>query len=481
MHQGLLAAFLAVADLIALVVALWCSYHLWLWSNPQLMYIVQVQFWELLLPNPWMPSLIVTGVAWVLANRLVGLYDVSRMQNSPTIASLLTRATVYMCVFVVVLQFVSTQRYFSRFLVVSFIGLGFFSLLAVRLLFWQLQLRNKRPIAARNVAIFGVGPDANLARERILRHSPGAYRMIGFVAPDVDHPNPEVDSTEILGRVEELPRLVNAHDLHVVVISTRHATRDEALSLASVCGGMGVRVLQVPFTWGFASTRVSLSSLGGLQLIDLQYLSYPSFAENVKRVFDLSVVILGGLALSPLLLVLAAFIKLDSKGPVFFVSERVGKGGRMFPFWKFRSMVQDADGMKDALRDLNETDGRLFKIKNDPRVTRFGRLIRKFSVDELPQLYNVLRGDMNLVGPRPLPVRDLEGIENDPEARYWFELRSKVKPGITGLWQVMGRSDLAFKDMVSLDIDYVQNWSLWLDLQILVKTVPAVLKGRGAA
>ena len=182
-----------------------------------------------------------------------------------------------------------------------------------------------------------------------------------------------------------------------------------------------------------------------------------------------------------LLLVLAAFIKLDSKGPVFFVSERVGKGGRMFPFWKFRSMVQDADGMKDALRDLNETDGRLFKIKNDPRVTRFGRLIRKFSVDELPQLYNVLRGDMNLVGPRPLPVRDLEGIENDPEARYWFELRSKVKPGITGLWQVMGRSDLAFKDMVSLDIDYVQNWSLWLDLQILVKTVPAVLKGRGAA
>ena len=172
---------------------------------------------------------------------------------------------------------------------------------------------------------------------------------------------------------------------------------------------------------------------------------------------------------------------LDSKGPVFFGSERVGKGGRMFPFWKFRSMVQDADGMKDALRDLNETDGRLFKIKNDPRVTRFGRLIRKFSVDELPQLYNVLRGDMNLVGPRPLPVRDLEGIENDPEARYWVELRSKVKPGITGLWQVMGRSDLAFKDMVTLDIDYVQNWSLWLDLQILAKTVPAVLKGRGAA
>jgi len=381
----------------------------------------------------------------------------------------------------VVLQFVSTQRYFSRFLVVSFLGFGFMALLTSRLVFWQLQQHNKRPIAARNVAIFGLGPDANLARERILRHSPGAYRMIGFVAPDEGHPNPEVDATAILGTVEDLPRLVNAHDLHVVVISTRHATRDEALSLASVCGRMGVRVLQVPITWGFASPRVSLSSLGGLQLIDLQYLSYPTFAENVKRIFDLAVVLLGGLLLSPALLVVALLIKLDSSGPVFFVSERVGKGGRLFPFWKFRSMVEDAEGMKSSLRDLNETDGRLFKIKDDPRVTRLGRLIRKFSLDELPQLYNVVRGDMNLVGPRPLPLTDLEGIENDPEARYWFELRSKVKPGITGLWQVMGRSDLAFKDMVALDIQYVQSWSLWLDLQILLKTVPAVLKGRGAA
>jgi lipopolysaccharide/colanic/teichoic acid biosynthesis glycosyltransferase len=158
----------------------------------------------------------------------------------------------------------------------------------------------------------------------------------------------------------------------------------------------------------------------------------------------------------------------------------VGRGGRTFDFFKFRSMVVDADRMKDELRAFNESDGRLFKMRNDPRVTPIGRFIRKYSVDELPQLLNVLRGDMNLVGPRPLPEADLAGIEDDPEMRYWFEQRGKVKPGITGLWQVMGRSDLGFAEMVRHDIYYIQNWSFWLDVQILLKTVPAVLRGRGA-
>jgi lipopolysaccharide/colanic/teichoic acid biosynthesis glycosyltransferase len=159
----------------------------------------------------------------------------------------------------------------------------------------------------------------------------------------------------------------------------------------------------------------------------------------------------------------------------------MGKGGRIFPFYKFRSMVVGADAMKEALRDRNEADGVLFKMREDPRVTRVGRFIRTYSIDEFPQLLNVLRGDMNLVGPRPLPVADLQGIEADPEAFYWFELRSKVKPGITGLWQVMGRSNLGFADMVALDIQYIQNWSLWQDILILLRTIPAVIRGRGAS
>ena len=143
-------------------------------------------------------------------------------------------------------------------------------------------------------------------------------------------------------------------------------------------------------------------------------------------------------------------------------------------------MVIDAEQQRDALEDQNEADGVLFKMRRDPRITPIGHFIRRWSIDELPQLWNVLLGDMNLVGPRPLPMRDLEGIEDNPEKQYWFEMRNKVKPGITGLWQVAGRSDLGFQEMVQLDIHYIQSWSLWLDVAILLKTIPAVLRGRGA-
>ena len=144
-------------------------------------------------------------------------------------------------------------------------------------------------------------------------------------------------------------------------------------------------------------------------------------------------------------------------------------------------MVVGADERRADLNDQNESDGRLFKMQNDPRVTSVGRILRRWSLDELPQIWNVIRGDMNLVGPRPLPEGDLDGIENDPEIAYWFELRHKVPPGITGLWQVSGRSELGFREMVRLDISYIQNWSPWLDLKILLSTLPAVLKGRGAS
>ncbi|NOY24612.1 MAG: exopolysaccharide biosynthesis polyprenyl glycosylphosphotransferase, partial [Oligoflexia bacterium] len=151
-----------------------------------------------------------------------------------------------------------------------------------------------------------------------------------------------------------------------------------------------------------------------------------------------------------------------------------------FPFFKFRSMVVNAEAMRRELDDANEADGVLFKMRDDPRITPFGHFIRKYSIDELPQLWNVIRGDMNLVGPRPLPTADLEGADCNPEVSYWMDMRQKVRPGITGSWQVSGRSDLGFEAMVNHDIAYVQDWTFWQDIVILIKTMPAVLKGRGA-
>ncbi len=481
MHRPWLhSLILLLLDAGALLLALWAAFGFWVWHDPQLEYVVQVRLWELFLPNPWIPPVLVLLPAWLFANRLQGLLDPARLESSIRIASSAFRSTLYVLALVVVLQFLLADRAFSRLLTLAFLALGFLSVTTVRLAFFRIQLRLPRPMAVQNVAIYGSGPEARSMRERLDRYARHAYEVVGYVVPSDDETR-RVPDAEVLGTVRDFKAIVNRHDLHIVILATRETSRAEAFQLVRLCDQMGLRILEMPFTWGFASPRLSFASIGGLQLIDLQTLSYPTAAENLKRTFDLVAVLFGGLTLMPLLLAAAAAIRLTSPGPVLYVSPRVGRGGRHFPFYKFRSMVHHAETLRNGLEPRNEADGRLFKMRRDPRITPVGRYIRRWSIDELAQLWNVIRGDMNLVGPRPLPVEDLVGIERDPEAAYWFELRSKVKPGITGLWQVSGRSDLTFADMVALDIQYVQNWSLWLDLQILLKTVPAVLRGSGAA
>ena len=182
------------------------------------------------------------------------------------------------------------------------------------------------------------------------------------------------------------------------------------------------------------------------------------------------------LLLSPLFLLTALAVKATSPGPVFFVQERVGLSKRSFRLYKFRTMVSEAEELQAELEAFNEVSGPVFKIKDDPRITRVGRLLRKTSIDELPQLINVVKGDMSLVGPRPLPLRDYRGFDQD-----WQRRRFSVRPGITCLWQVNGRSDVSFENWMKLDMTYIDSWSLWLDIQILVKTIPAVIRGSGAA
>ena len=195
----------------------------------------------------------------------------------------------------------------------------------------------------------------------------------------------------------------------------------------------------------------------------------------LKKLIDIcgSTILL--LAATPLLLIVALLIKLDSPGPVFFRQERVGLHKRRFQLIKFRTMVEGADRQQPLLEHLNEADGPVFKIKDDPRMTRLGKFLRRFSIDELPQLFNVLKGEMSLVGPRPLPVRDVERI-----AVQWHKRRLSMKPGVTCLWQVNGRSNVSFEHWVQMDLEYIDNWTLGLDLKILLKTVPVVLKGAGA-
>ena len=468
---------LALLDAACIAVGLWAAWAFWLWHAPNLQLAVQVPFRALWLPNVWLPSGAVVIVAWILALRQLGMHDPGRLNNSATIAGAVTRSTVFMGIFVVLTNFLLGERLYPRGLVVPFLGASWLTLLSARLLTFRALLRLEQPPTAANALIIGVDEDGAGMAERMARDARHVCTVAGHVRSG-DEERTLVDEDQVLGDVSDIPRLVNERDIQVLVVATRRLPREDAMRLAVQADRMGLRVLQAPYSWGVVSPRLGFARIGGLDLIDLVGIQYPTLGEQVKRAFDLATVLTGGLLLAPILLVVALLVKLQDGGPVFYVSPRLGRGGRKFDFLKFRSMVPNADRMRPD--ELNESDGRLFKVRRDPRITPLGARLRRWSIDEFPQLINVLRGDMNLVGPRPLPDRDLAGIEDDTEMSYWFEQRSKVCPGITGLWQVSGRSDTSFAEMVRLDIRYIQEWTLWLDVQILLKTVPAVMKGRGA-
>ncbi|MCB9797704.1 MAG: sugar transferase [Alphaproteobacteria bacterium] len=457
-----------------------------LWARSALGYPVDLADpWGLPWGLPWgaqagdVPALALIPT-WLLLLLRQGYYDPARTFTVMRSLQELSRATLAVLVVAMGLEWFELVARVNRPLFYAWMLSSWLTLALSR---WSILLSARRlalPLSRQRVAIMGTGAEAARMARRLAREGRLAFEVVGFIDQRGER-DARVPEARVLGAVETLRELVNSHRVDTIVLASPGVQRAEALELATRCHAMGLRVLQAPFNWGIVTPRVSFAQLGNLQLIDLTSFGYTGVARWMKRAGDIVVVSLGLLLVSPVLLLTALAIRLESPGPVLFTAPRVGKGGRAFPFIKFRSMVDGANQRKDDLREANESDGALFKIRDDPRITRVGRLIRRWSVDELPQFLNVLRGDMNLVGPRPLPVEDLAGLGDDPELRYWFELRHQVRPGITGLWQVRGRSEVGFQEMVRLDLYYVQSWSLWLDLKILLLTVPAVLRGRGAS
>jgi exopolysaccharide biosynthesis polyprenyl glycosylphosphotransferase len=279
---------------------------------------------------------------------------------------------------------------------------------------------------------------------------------------------------EALGPVEGLPAVLDAQHVDDVIIADPDFPQDKAIELVDECHRRGVRVRVAPSTMEILTHRAELVPGQSMPLFELTPPVFEGFDYFLKRSFDVVVSLLLLLFLSPLLLATSLAVRLSSRGPLLYRSRRPGLGGAPFDCFKFRTMRTDAEQMQAELEAINEASGALFKIRRDPRLTPVGRLLRRFSMDELPQLINVLRGEMSLVGPRPLPMRDYDRLHD------WQRKRYLVLPGITGLWQVSGRSDLDFDDLVRLDFLYLERWSVFLDLTILLKTVPAVLTRKGA-
>ncbi|MBK8012618.1 MAG: sugar transferase [Deltaproteobacteria bacterium] len=335
-------------------------------------------------------------------------------------------------------------------------------------------IRRKQVDGHRLLVIGRSSAAVGLARA-LRSQAPWKIKLLGHVEVPGEASHPEAGFT--VGRLEDLAILLDSQPVDEVVFASQDlplAAFDEALN---ACDERGVDVL-LPLPPALpAHSHVEVAHVDGFDapLLGLRRTPKGEARLALKRLIDLAGVLLAMPLALPLMLAVAIAVKLTSKGPVFFRQVRAGRNGRRFTMLKFRSMVVDAEHRKAQLLHLNELSGPVFKIRKDPRVTKIGSLIRKTSLDELPQLFNILRGDMSLVGPRPPLPSEVEGYEP------WQRRRLSVKPGLTGLWQVSGRNDIDFEEWMAMDLRYIDSWSIWLDVKILLKTVPAVLHRSGAS
>ena len=334
-------------------------------------------------------------------------------------------------------------------------------------LFWG------RPSFAERTLIVGAGSVGNLLAQKIAHHPEFRVRLLGFI-DDGQPMRGNGPTFPVIGSIDDLERIIVQRKVSRVIVAFSRARHPQILNVVRTCAEYGVKVNIVPRLFEVVSTRAGVDDVEGIPLLDIGPVALGRFNMVVKRIFDL---IFGSVLLvlaSPILAATAIAIKIDSRGPVFFSQERMGRGGTPFGIFKFRSMTDGAEKLRHGLDAQNEYSGPMFKMKADPRVTRMGSFIRRWSIDELPQLLNVMTGDMSLVGPRPL------WVEEAKQCRGWTRKRLDITPGITGLWQVLGRSSIPFDEMVKLDYVYVTGWSLSWDIKLLLETVPAVLAKRGA-
>jgi exopolysaccharide biosynthesis polyprenyl glycosylphosphotransferase len=382
-------------------------------------------------------------------------------------ASSLTQVAVLALIFAL-----ATDQHFSSYY--TFYGSLFFATFYVGL-FRYGHLRLSRSLLAmaghRRRAVL-VGSSERLAQVAAAlgedSHSP--VEVVGRVALNGSHGK----FAPGLAEIDDLTQLLSRERVQEVIITDPEFSQERAVELVDQCHQRGVTVHVAPSTVEILIRRAEFVPGQSVPLFTLKPPVVEGFDFAVKRSFDVVVASLLLIVLSPLLAAIALVVKLTSRGPVLFRSERPGMGGEPFACLKFRTMLSGAERAQADLEKLNEASGPLFKIRSDPRLTSVGGLLRRFSLDELPQLWNVLRGTMSLVGPRPLPLRDFEMLDD------WHKKRYLVLPGITGLWQISGRAELDFDDLVRLDFLYLERWSVFLDLTILLKTVPAVLLRRGA-
>lgn len=422
--------------------------------------------------TPFRPPVLATVAIWPVVFAVYGLYDLRRPTHATAEFRRLFNAAVMSVLLVVLVTFIAEtdpRRELIPALLVVCLGTVTIGRLISRRL---THVLNARAVTSQLTLIAGTNDEARALARTLMRRPWMGYRVCGFV--EVTRSGLEVmDGIPVLGTVDDIAQISSAHRVRAVIIAGSAAGGATLQNIdTALPADVNVRVSTGLPNLGAA--RVILEPIDGMALFSLRRHRFSRRQRVQKRALDLFVTSIALVVAAPLMLGIALVIRLTSPGPVLFRQRRVGAQENCFTIFKFRTMVVNADAQRDGLVANNEADGLLFKMRRDPRVTKVGRLLRRTSLDELPQLFNVLRGEMSLVGPRPaLPDETMRYVEAQ-------RARLRVKPGVTGLWQVNGRHDLAFEDYVRYDLFYVENWSLTMDLYILAKTIPALLTARGS-
>jgi exopolysaccharide biosynthesis polyprenyl glycosylphosphotransferase len=427
----------------------------------------------------WAPSLVVILVLWiVIAWRLRLHRSAGAIRLRNTVINAAEGAVLASGIIIIVTSFSrELGAGISRSFFLIFAPLAFVSLSIARYL-WVLaasSAERRWPSPAR-AALLGTMEQAGRLFST-MRAGSAAIVVKGLILPEGHSTNGLSLPVPILGTTAQLGELINRERLNRIILLSGSIAHGELAACHRVFKRMSV-ILNCTVDLAHGPGRVNIVDQCGLPLVELRPITSTKSQELVKRGLDIVISILALILLGPAMLAIAVLVKLSSAGPVLYKAPRVGRGGRYFMFLKFRSMYTATH--RSDLANANEKQGHIFKMRRDPRVTPIGRFIRRYSLDELPQLINVLRGEMSLVGPRPLPAGDLGPDGMSRQFAEWSEGRSAVYPGITGLWQVNGRSELSFEEMVSLDLEYIRDWSLLLDLKILLATPSFVVRGIGA-
>ncbi len=417
-------------------------------------------------------------LSWHIVFSLYGLYETGRLSSRwAEVRDILKSVTVNTVVLFVASGIFDVIMVTPLFLAVFWLVSGVMMVLTRNIIRIVLARTGGMGITRERLLMVGTNSRAINFAKRLLSNRHQNYELLGFADTKwVNGADEEFKRRYPLIPLGCLPAYLRGNVVDEVVlclpVKSSYSKYNEIIRLC-VEQGITVRILADFFFVSLAKSKLEYFEDNAVMTLFTGNMN--SGFLIIKRIIDITFSSVLLVALSPVFALTALAVKLTSPGPVFFVQKRLGLNKRLFKLYKFRTMVENAEELQKELEALNEADGPVFKIRNDPRVTPIGRFLRKSSIDELPQLFNVLKGDMSLVGPRPLPVRDYNEFD-----KHWFNRRFSVRPGITCLWQISGRSNISFTQWIEMDLKYIDNWSLGLDFRILLKTIPVVLSGKGA-